>query len=197
MSGSYPSIPPLIRSATECIGAQAQLHEEEMDVYESWLDNSLTQVHTLRALDLNLGRYRAAGILASDPELGAIYRFVSDLSGTAFGGSFFLTAADSNQQRVLVGFADETFHAGYAELTLGWLLRLCERQLAFTEQASNVFQVTGERSREIGKLRAEIGSVLGRSSRCRVEEQTIDGERRYLVVNFRRAPSGAARRIVL
>ncbi|HEX5940137.1 MAG TPA: hypothetical protein VFZ12_07230, partial [Dehalococcoidia bacterium] len=190
-------IPTLVRSAAECIGVQSQLHDSEMEVYESWLNHSLRQDHDQQALDLPLGRYRAAGILAADEKLGAVYRFVSDVSGTPFGGSAFLTAAESNPQRVAVTFADQAFHAGYAELCLGWLLRLCERQLAYVQDANDVFNLPAVRSSEADAIRSQVESALSMPNRCRVEEQTIEGERRYLIFNFRRSPGGSPRRILL
>jgi hypothetical protein len=196
-AGAYASIPQLIRSAAECIGVQGQLRSAEMDMYESWLETALLQDHEHQALDLNLGRYRAASILASDEDLGRVYRFATDIATTPFGGSLFLTGADSTQQRVLLAFADQTFHAGYAELMMGWLLRLCERQLAYTEAAEDVFNVESEVADQSKQTRSKISAALENPARCRADEVLIDGERRYLVVNFRRASSGATRKLLL
>ena len=197
MRGGYVSVPHLCRSAAECIGVQGQLHESEMEVYESWLSNSLTRDHELQALDMNLGRYRAAGILATDEELGRVYRIVSDLSMTPFGGSLFLTGPESNEQRLLLTFGDQAFHAGYAELMMGWLLRLCERQLTFTERAGGVFNLTPDAVDRAEKLRPDIEAELARPNRCRAEEVVVEGERRYLLHNFRRSAAAAPRRLVL
>ncbi|MEX2236067.1 MAG: hypothetical protein WEB00_00835 [Dehalococcoidia bacterium] len=196
-SGSYPSVPHLVRSAAECIGVQGQLRESEMDVYEQWLANALQQDREHQALDLNLGRYRAAGILASDAQLGEVYRVASDLSMTPFGGSLLLTAPESNLQRILVAFADQAFHAGFAELEIGWLLRLCERQLHYLLIADDIFNVTAESRAAIDDLRPRIQATLAQPNRCRIETVEAAGERRYLVLNFRRAASGAAKKLIL
>jgi hypothetical protein len=197
MRGAYVSIPHLCRSAAECIGVQSQLRQSEMDVYDSWLDSSLAQDHEQQALDLNLGRYRAASILAADEELGRVYRLVSDLSMTPFGGSLFLAGPESNHQRILLGFGDQAFHAGYAELMVGWLLRLCERQVSCSEEAGDIFNITQSRREEAEGIRSQIGATLARTGRCRAEEVEIHGERRYLIHNFRRSSAAAPRRILL
>lgn len=197
MRGGYASIPHLCRPAAECIGVQAQLQQSDMEVYDSWLSNSLKQDHERQALDLNLGRYRAASILATDEGLGQVYRLVSDLSLTPFGGSLFLTGPESNHQRLLIAFGDQAFHAGYAELMMGWLLRLCERQLTYTEAASDVFNLTPTTIESGQDIRSKVEAAMSRLNRCRAEEVVIDGERRYLIHNFRRSATGAPRKILL
>jgi hypothetical protein len=39
--------------------------------------------------------------------------------------------------------------------------------------------------------------VLAEPQRCRIEEVDEHGERRFLVVNFRRQPGGAPRKILM
>jgi hypothetical protein len=197
LSGSYTSIPHIVRSAAECIAVHGQLHDTEMSEFESWLSNALHQDHLHQALDLNLGRYRAAGRLAEDEQLGALYRVASDLSMTAFGGSLFLTGSESNAQRLLIAFADQVFHAGFAEMMSGWLLRLCERQLNYLKAASDVFSVPPEVSTQAENVSEQIEAALAAETRCRAEEVVIDGERRYLVHNFRRPASGAGKKVLL
>ena len=46
-------------------------------------------------------------------------------------------------------------------------------------------------------LRQQVDEALARSDRCRIEEVEDRGDRRYLVHNFRRAASGAPRKVVL
>jgi hypothetical protein len=197
MHGSYPSIPHIVRSAAECIAVQGQLHDAEMAEFESWLDNSLLQEHQHQAVDLNLGRYRAASRLAEDDLLGAVYRIASDLSMTPFGGSLFLTASESNPQRVQVAFGDQAFHAGFAEMMSGWLLRLCERQLACLVAAPDVFNVSLGSRAEAERIAAQTDEALARPTRCRAEDVDVNGERRYLVLNFRRSAAGATRKLLL
>jgi hypothetical protein len=42
-----------------------------------------------------------------------------------------------------------------------------------------------------------VGEALSRPDRCRIEEVEEGGYKRFLVHNFRRAPSGAPKKILL
>jgi hypothetical protein len=96
-----------------------------------------------------------------------------------------------------VSFADPSFHLGWAEIALGWLLALSARQIRVVLDAEGIFPVSGARRQACERLQRRIDEALARRGRCRVEE-IVDGyDRRYLVHNFRRASGGTPKRILL
>jgi hypothetical protein len=81
------------------------------------------------ACEFELGRFFAGEVLASDAVLRAVYRPVSDLGRPNFGATLLQIAPESNNNRLAIAFADASFHLGWAELVVGWLLALSARQL--------------------------------------------------------------------
>jgi hypothetical protein len=195
--GSYASSAALTRSACELIAAHEQLRESEMPEYLEWLAQGLAPDKDRKATNIGLGRFFAGGTLASDERLGAVYRAAGDLSRPNFGASLLFVGPESNNQRLALAFGDRDFHFGWAQLTLGWLLALCERQLAAVIAAGDIFGVDDERRAACESFAARVDAALSKEDRCRVEEIEEDGSRRYLAHNFRRAPGGAATRILL
>jgi hypothetical protein len=195
--GSYGTALPLVRSACEHIAAQQHLQRAAMPEYLEWLAGSLTPDEQHKAVDTGLGRYDAERALADDGALDALYRCAGDLARPNFGATLLLVGPESNHQRLALVFADNAFHVGWAQLTLGWLLRLCERQVAFIAAAEDVFGGDEERRAEVAEFSGKVEQALGRPDRCRIEEIEHGGEQRYLLHNFRRTPGGAAKKILL
>jgi hypothetical protein len=174
--GSYGSVAPLARMACECIAAAHQAH---------------------KATDITIGQFMAGSTLVSEADLGAVYRAASELARPHFGVSAALVAPESNQQKLAVTFADQSFHFGWAQLTLGWLLRLCDAQLRLAQTAGTPYNVTDEAAAAIAAWSEGAGRLLEQSDRCRIDE-LLDGlTRRWLIVNFRRQAGGAPRRLLL
>lgn len=194
--GSYASVPPLVRSAAECIAAQEALRAGDMDIYLEWLAAALGIDEAHKAVDFELGRYFAGEVLASDPELRAVYRPVSDLGRPNFGATLLLVGSESNRTRVMLAFADRAFHLGWAQITLGWLLTLNSAQLGVLLHAESIFPADEEARLAVHRWRKEVESLLQAPDRCRIRESEEDG-RRYLVENFRRTSGAAQRRILL
>ncbi len=136
-------------------------------------------------------------MLHSDPLLRSVYRPAAELGRPAFGASLLQVAPESNNIRVAIAFADQSFHLGWAEITLGWLLALAGRQLRVIVDAEGIFPVSAERRAAYEALQKQIDASLSRDDRCRVEEVEDRGDRRYLVHNFRRASSGSPKKILL
>lgn len=195
--GSYGSAVTLVRAACEHIAAQQQLHESEMPQFIEWLAASLSPSEEHRAVDIGLGRFVAGGALAVGDRLGAVYRAVSDLSRPSFGATLLFVGPESNNQRLALAFGDQAFHFAWAQLVLGWMLALCARQLRLAVDASDVFGESAERRRAVDDFASRVDVALAKGDRCRIEEIEVEGMRRYLVQNFRRAPGGAARRMLL
>ena len=197
MRASYESCAPLTRAACECIAAQHQLHAGEMDQFLEWLAGSLKPDETHKAFDIGMGRYFAGETLAADARLRSVYRPASELGRPNFGATLIEVGPESNNVRLALTFADTTFHVGWAELTQGWLLALCERQLAVAVHANDVFPIHEDTHGAYADFARRVEEALSRSGRCRIEEIEVEGHRRHLVHNFRRQPSGAPKKVLL
>jgi hypothetical protein len=195
--GSYASCPTLVRAACEYVAAQHQLHAGEVEQFLDWLAANLRPNEPHKAFEFGLGRYFAGEVLAADERLRAVYRPASELGRPNFGATLLAAGPESNNQRLALSFADPSFHLGWAELVFGWLLALAERQLAVAVHAKGTFPIHEDTHRAYADFARRVDAALARPDRCRVEEVEEDQSRRYLVHNFRRAPSGAAKRILL
>ncbi|MEX2245868.1 MAG: hypothetical protein WEC75_04195 [Dehalococcoidia bacterium] len=194
--GSYISVPNLARSACELIAAEQQLKHEETGEFIAWMLGHLKPDEEHKAFDVGLGPYFAGSTLASDPGLRAVYRPASDLGRPNFGATLLAVGPESNNLRLAFTFAEAAFHAGWAEIELGWLLRLCERQLAVAAHMPDVFHVD-ETHTAVADYARRVDALLAASARARIEEVESEGFRRWLVHNFRRQPSGAPKKILL
>lgn len=197
MRGSYASCPPLVRAACEYVGAQHQLHAAEIDQFLEWLAANLHPNEEHKAFELGLGRYFAGETLAADERLRRVYRPASDLGRPNFGATTLLVGPESNNVRLALTFADPSFHLGWAELMLGWLLALCERQLAVAVHAKAVFAIHDDVHHAYAELARRIEQSLAKPGRCRIEEVPDGDYKRYLVHSFRRAAGGAPKKVLL
>jgi len=195
--GGYASCLPLARAACECIAAQDQLRREEMDQFLDWAASTPRTNESHKALEVEMGHYFAGGALASDERLRSVYRPASDLGRPNFGATLLQVGPESNNRRLALTFADRAFHLGWAELVLGWLLALAERQLATALAAEDIFALTDDVRAAYGTLAKEVDAALGRSDRCRIDEIEDEGYKRYLVHNFRRTGGSAPKRVLL
>jgi hypothetical protein len=124
--------------------------------------------------------------------LGTIYRLLMDLSMPHFGSTAFLTASDSNLQRLAISFGDPAFHLAWAELIVGWLLTLSLSQLE-TAEGCDEMALRAEDRTAISDLARDARLALASGRRCYVE----DADGRFLFHNFRRKPGGVPKRIML
>jgi hypothetical protein len=195
--GSYPSVLPLMRSTAELVAAQEGLRAEEMELHHEWLANTLQPDETHKAFEFHLGRYFAGGVVAGDDVLRAIYRPASDLARPAFGASLLQVGPETSNERLVLNFADASFHQGWAEITIGWLIALAARQLRVIVDAEGIFPVSDERRKAYESLQKRVDEAVSRRDRCRIEEVAEGYSRRYLVHNFRRGSGGSPKRILL
>lgn len=197
MSGSYGSCAPLTRSACEFIAAQHTLHAGEMELFIEWLASHFTPNEDHKAFEFGLGRYVAGEVLAEDEKLRRVYRPASELGRPSFGATTLLIGPESNNRRLALTFADNSFHVGWAELTLGWLLALCERQLAVVVHARGTFPIQDDIHAEYLAFARKVELALSRPDRCSVEEIEEGQYKRYLAHNVRRSAGGAPKKILL
>jgi hypothetical protein len=195
--GSYASAPNLVRSACELVAAEYQLHHEEMGEYVAWLLGHLKPDEERKAFDVGLGHYFAGTTLAADAGLRTVYRAASDLGRPNFGATLLLTGPESNNVRLAYAFADASFHVAWAEIELGWLLRLCERQLAVAAHMRDVFNITDETHAAYSAYATRVQQSLDDRNRASIEEVDDGGFKRWLIHNFRRQPSGAPKKMLV
>lgn len=198
--GAYVSAIPLLRGAAEALAGECGLlREDDVAAFEAWLAGVGQPDEALKAIRVPIGFYRTGSVLASDELLGPLYRVTSDLGNTHFGASLLEVAPESNQQKLAVAFGERLFHLAWAELTFGWALTLAVRQLRFAIEAAapGIVAMTAERRAECEAFDADATAALARRDRCAISEVEVDGGRRLLVANFRRAPGSAARRVVM
>jgi hypothetical protein len=169
----------------------------DVDEHTKWLFQTLQPNEGFKAFEFELGRFFAGEVLAADPVLRAIYRPASDLGRPNFGATLLQVAPESNNVRLAITFADASFHLGWAELVTGWLLALALRQLRVILDAQGIFPASGEARSSYESLVVQTEAALRREDRCRIEEVEQDNARRYVVHNFRRSGSGAAKKIIL
>jgi hypothetical protein len=195
--GSYAPGIPLVRSAAESIAAQEGLRAGEMPLFQRWLDSTLKPDEKFKAVEFELGRYFAGEVLADDDVLRSVYRPAAELSRPAFGASLLQGGPESNNNRLAIAFADSSFHLGWAELTLGWLLALADKQVEVVLRAGEIFPVSEERRSAFDALHRRVSESLARSDRCRIEEVPDGNDLRYLAHNFRRGSGAAPRRVLM
>ena len=109
----------------------------------------------------------------------------------AFGATLLQTGPESNNVRVALAFGDSSFHQGWAEITVGWLLALAMRQVQVIVDGSDMLPVPDERRARFETLKKQVDAALSRPDRARIEEVNDRGDRRYLVHNFRRSASAS------
>ncbi len=192
--GGYAAAVPLIAAAADHEAACAALLAGDGAAWQDWLDSGgVGDLHESHATEYALG---APPGNASLPELLADVRGAAGaLAQPSPGATLLLAGGESGAGRLAVTFADRDFHMALAELTSGWLLALGIAKVELLLDAGDVLPVSDPDAlrRWARPARRELESPR----RCRMERREINGAERYVVENWRRAPAGAVRRIVL
>jgi hypothetical protein len=191
--GSYSSCPPLIRTACDCLAAQRALIADGFADQDEWIPTAVSRATADGALAIDIGRFRAASVLAEDETLGRLYRIVSELSMPSFGGTVLQTSPDTTADRASISFAEGSFHLAWAQLCLGWLLTLSSAQLQTTAE-SQLFVIDERLIGEIEQIAEGVRTTLGAPQRCHVEEHDDGG---FLFHNYRRTAGGQPKRVLL
>jgi hypothetical protein len=194
--GSYPSCPLLIRGACEAIAAERQSGGEEHELFLAWLAETLQPNEQHRANEIGMGNYYAGSTLAANDRLGAVFRAAAEFSRQHFGVTLLETASESNRQRIAATFADQTFHFGWAQLVLGWMLTLCQAQIELAIGEAPLAASENARQ-EASRFSERSTTAINDPNRCHIEEILEGGTRRYLVQNFRRQSTGAPLKLLL
>lgn len=194
--GNYVAAMPLIRAAADYQASALYVLRDGAREWNEWLQQGgLASAPDAQALEIRLHAFRAGEVLVAHETLGPIYRASTDLSLSHFGSTLLLAGSESDPGRVLMTFGDRDFHLGLAELVSGWLLLLGAAQLEAAVEFAGVFNIPNQAVVEA--FCAEVRVAALKSARCRIEVIERDGEKRYLVHNWRRTPGGATKRILL
>ena len=195
--GAYQSAFPLLRMAVEHIAAQAQL-PDEFDAFKRWAHTAYGHHAPTRAEEIGVGHYFAGEAIASDEQLRVIYRAASDFARPNFGPTALFVAAEASHVRYPLIFADSAFHLGWAQLLLGWVLRLGAKQLHVAMHQREQFPAPPALREEVVAHVAAVDARLADDGRCHLDEfLDSDGRRRHLLLDFRRQPQDAAKRVLL
>jgi hypothetical protein len=196
--GSYASCPGIVRVACECLAASAQLRAEELPAFLDWLATAMHPDEEMKAVDVGMGQFFAGSTIAADPRFSGVYRAASELSRPHIGAGLMLVAPESNATRLAVTFGDQSFHFGWAQLILGWLVALCEVQLRLVRaDGDEVFNITDDVRHACEDWARRVDGLLASAGRCTVEHMMHRGDQRWLIHNFRRQATGAPRKYLL
>ncbi len=195
--GAYQSAIPLVRNAVEMVAAQHGI-TAEMDEWRRWTHEAYGRHEATRSIEVGLGQYFSGESIAGDAHLRTIYRAASDLARPNFGPTALFVAEGASHERYPLVFADRAFHLGWAQLVLGWALRVGIAQLHEALHQQSHFPAAAElRAEAVAHVRA-AEAALEASGRCHIEEwEDPRGRRRTILADFRRKPADAPTRILL
>lgn len=195
--GAYQSAVPLVRQTIELVSAQKGL-TNELDEWRRWTHEAYARNESARAVEQTIGHYFSGETIAADPDLRVAYRAASDFGRPNFGPSALFGANEANHERYPLIFGDQTFHIGWAELILGWLLLANSRQLHLALHLESLFPAASELREQTNTHVGAVDQQLADNRRCRVEEyKDSDGRKRLLLTGFRRQPSDQGKRVLL
>ena len=192
--GAYEAAVPLVAAAAELEAACVALLRDGAATWRAWLDaDGVSDLHEEHATQYALG---------SPPEGGAVPALLAEVRGAAAalaqpspGATVLLAGGESGAGRLAVTFGDRDFHMALAELTSGWLLALGVSKVELLLEGTDVLPVSDPEA--LSRWARSARRELEAPRRCRMERREVAGSERYVVENWRRAPAGAVRRIVL
>jgi len=193
-SGAYAAAVPLVASAADHEAACVALLADGAAAWRELLDaDGVTDMPEAHATQLALGEPPEGGAL---PELLAGVRDVARaLAQPSPGATLLLAGGESGPGRLAVTFADRDFHMALAELTSGWLLALGVAKVELLLEAGDVLPISDQEG--LTRWARAARRQLDEPRSCRIERREVGGVERLVVENWRRAPAGATRRIVL
>jgi len=195
--GGYQSAMPLLRQAIEFIAAQRGVGDE-MDEWRRFTHEAYGRHEATRSTEIGLGAYFSGESIASDSDLRLIYKAASDFGRPNFGPTAVLVANEATHAKYPLVFADQAFHLGWAQLLLGWALRLNVAQLHLALHLGQYFPAADEARAEAAEHVRTVEALLGQDGRCRLEEWQDEqgGRKRHLLTEFKRRPGDASQRLL-
>ncbi len=192
--GDYASAVSLVAAASQQEAAVAAFIENDAAAWRDWLDaDGVSDLHEAHATAFTLGPPPEPTVL---PDLLAdVCEAATALASPSPAATLLLAGGESGARRLAVTFGDRDFHVALAELTSGWLLALGVAHIDLLLDAGEQLPLP-----DPDALRSWTRAArreLDAPRRCRMERREVAGTMRFVVENWRRAPSGATRRIVL
>ncbi len=194
--GDYAAAVALIAVAAEQEAACAALLADGGAAWRAWLAaGGLRDLPAEHATQIALTP--SASVDGGDlpAPLAEVRGAAGVLAAPSAGASVLLAGGESGSGRLAVTFGDRDFHMGLAELASGWLLALGLAKGELLLAAEGVLPLPDPEALRAWAVRAR--RLLATPRRCRMERRESGGVERYVIENWRRAPSGAVRRIVL
>lgn len=194
--GNYAAAMPLVRAAADLQSAMLATLETGGAEWEDWLESGgVGLAPDVHATELRLHRFRSGETLAAHPVLGPVYGAASDLSLAHFGATVLIAGQGTDASRVVMSFGERDFHAGLAEVVLGWLLQLSTAVVADLPSRTDTFAVADAEALAAFARKAEART--GARDRCRIERVEREGQSRYLLHNWRARPGDAPKKVLL
>ncbi|MCK9486873.1 MAG: hypothetical protein M0R73_09295 [Dehalococcoidia bacterium] len=195
--GGYQSALPLVRQAVEFVGAQRGIGDE-MDEWRRFTHEAYGRHAETRSTEVGLGNYFSGESIAGDQHLRLIYKAASDLGRPNLGPTALFAAAEANHTRYPLIFADQAFHLGWAQVILGWALRVNAAQMHLALHLGQHFPASDDVRAQAAEHVRAVESLLAAPDRGRLEEWVDEhGRRRHLLVEFKRRPGDASQRVLL
>lgn len=194
--GNYTAAMPLLRSAADYEAASVALVGVSRDEWQAFVDGAgIALAPAEHATEFTMHPFRSAESLAAVPALGEVYRVATDLALPHFGTTLLLAGSESTAERLAVTFGDRDFHLGLAEIAVGLLLTLGVVRVETLVAHADVFAPRADAALETFASGAR--RAIERQDRCRVTGLDVDGVRRHLIINWRRTPGAAPKRMLL
>ncbi|MGH2608923.1 MAG: hypothetical protein ACRDHF_07500 [Tepidiformaceae bacterium] len=194
--GNYAAAIPLVRAAADYQASGLYVLRDGGQEWQQWLDEGgISLAPDEHAIEYRLHAFRAAEVLAAHDILGPIYRVAMDLSMPHFGATLLIAGNASDPARVAMTFGDRDFHLALAEICLGWTVMLSVAALEAAVEFEGVFNVPDRAA--IDSFGRDGRAAIDRDDRAGIDTIEREGERRYLVANWRRRPGDAREKILL
>ena len=191
-NGNYSAAFPLVRASIDHAATQSALIKNGARDWTNWLEGEgIRNDNEAHAVSIGLGRFRSGEFLASEHELGLIYRVVSDFTLPHFGSTLLVAGGEPSEGRVAPTFADRDFHLAFSEIIIGWLLKIGISSFSLIESADEKYQHP-----HIDLIKEWIGEaerLLGDKKKSFIH---YDGQN-YVLENWRRSPTARAKRVIL
>lgn len=195
--GGYQSALPLLRQAVEFVGAQRGIGDE-MDEWRRFTHEAYGRHAETRSTEVGLGNYFSGESIASDEHLRLIYKAASDLGRPNLGPTALFAANEANHTRYPLIFADQAFHLGWAQILLGWALRINAAQMHLALHLAQHFPASDDLRAQVAEHVRTVEALLASPDRARLEEWSDEHvRRRHLLVEFKRRPGDASQRVLL
>lgn len=190
--GNYAVTFPLLERSFACLAACSALLANP-ETWTDWLADGMAAAPADHGFRVRTG---AAPLAPVEGQAAMAQGLAAALAAPDFGAALVLAAGESGPDRLVATFGDRDFHVGLAELALGVLAVAGLEQLALVARESSPFAAA-----EAATVTATVTAlerIQHRKDRCHARP-LVDREdgARFAIWNWRRAPGGAPRRLLI